>query len=212
MIKRSVVMGICAAFALIASNVMAVEKGDWLIRAGATNINPDSDNGDLYLWKLGPGLPTTAEADVDDAWGFTFNISYFLSNNIAIELLAAAPYDHDFEVKGTGITGSTKHLPPTLSVQYHFNPAGKFKPYIGAGINYTTFFDEDLNVGLNVELDDSWGLAGQVGVDMMFNEHWFGNVDVRYMSIKSDIEVAGVGIGTVDINPWLFGVSAGYRF
>jgi len=212
MIKRSIVTGLCAALALIASTyVMAVEKGDWLIRAGATNIGPDSDNGDLNLWKLDPELPT-AEVDVDDAWGFTFNISYFITNNIAVELLAAAPYEHDFEVKGTGIDGSTKHLPPTLSVQYHFNHAGKFKPYVGVGVNWTIFFDEDLNIPLNADLDDSFGLAGQVGVDVMFNEHWFGNADVRYMKIESDIDVAGVGVGTVEINPWLFGVSIGYRF
>ena len=214
MIKRSIVAGLCAALALTTANVMAVEKGDWLIRAGATNINPDDDNGDLNLWKIDPELPTS-EVDVDDAWGFTFNISYFLTNNIAVELLAAAPYEHDFDVlvaPDLTLSGSTKHLPPTLSVQYHFNPAGKFKPYIGAGVNWTIFFDEDLDAGLNVDLDDSFGLAGQVGVDVMFNDHRFGNFDIRYIQIESDIEVAGVGVGTVDINPWLFGVNVGYKF
>ena len=213
MIKRSVVMGFCAVMALITSNVMAVEKGDWLIRAGATNIAPDGDNGDLNLSRIDEELPI-ASVDVDDAWGFTFNISYFFTDNIAVELLAAAPYEHDFEVSAPGLalSGSTKHLPPTLSVQYHFNPAGQFKPYIGAGVNWTIFFDEDLDAGLNVDLDDSFGVAAQVGVDLMINEHWFGNFDVRYIQIESDIEVAGVDVGSVDINPWLFGVSVGYKF
>ncbi len=202
---------------LLSVPAWAGEAGQWMVRAGATNIYPDDDNGDLNLNRLDPAL-SPAEIDVDDAWGFTFNISYFFTENWAVELLAAAPYNHDFDIDdpglGFGISGETDHLPPTLSVQYHFPLANqRFTPYVGVGVNWTIFDDEDLdNLPLDVDLDDSVGLAGQVGVDIDINENWFMNVDLRYIQIESDVEVAGVDVGDVEIDPWLFGLNVGYRF
>jgi outer membrane protein len=193
------------SFLLSAAPAFAGEAGQWLVRAGATNIYPDSDNGTLNL-----GAPV--EIDVDDAWGFTFNASYFFTENWAVELLAAAPYNHDFRLEGTGIDGDTDHLPPTLSVQYHFPLNERFTPYVGLGVNWTIFFNEDLNVPVNLDLDDSVGVAAQVGVDIELNGPWFMNVDVRYIDIETDAEVGGVDVGTVKIDPWLFGLNVGFRF
>ena len=189
----------------MASPAYAQEAGQWLVRVGATSINPDSDNGTLFI-------PAPVDVDVDDAWGLTFNVSYFFTERWAVELLAAAPYNHDFELKGTGISGETDHLPPTLSVQYHFPVSDRITPYVGLGVNWTIFFDEDLSIPVDLDLDDSVGVAAQVGMDIDLNENWFMNVDVRYIKIESDAEVGGVDVGTVDINPWLFGVNVGYRF
>lgn len=218
MIKRSIVMGFCAVMTMLGANAMAVEKGDWLIRVGASNISPDGDNGTINLQGvLETPNPVYAGVDVDDAWGLTFNISYFLTNHIAVELLAAAPYEHDFVVSAPDddllLTGDTKHLPPTLSIQYHFNASESFKPYVGAGVNFTTFFDSNLDdVPLSVELDDSWGLALQVGADITLTEHWFANVDLRYIELESDLEVANVDVGKVEVDPWVFGLHVGYKF
>jgi outer membrane protein OmpA-like peptidoglycan-associated protein len=135
-----------------------------------------------------------------------------------VELLAAWPFTHDIDLDGgegsSGI-GETKHLPPTLSLQYHFNPAGRFRPYVGAGINFTTLFDEKTEgalAGTDLDLDDSWGLAGQVGIDIGINDNWFGNFAVRYIDIDSDASLDGADIGTVEIDPFVYQAQIGYRF
>jgi outer membrane protein len=203
-----VIAGICLlSNGAIAQQQATREAGDWLVRLGATYISPESSNH--------PAL------DVDDALGLTFNGTYMVTNNFGVELLAALPYEHDLDGKPNGSLGlsgkigSTKHLPPTLSAQWHFDPIGRVIPYLGAGINYTLFFDESTTgdlAGTKLDLDASFGLAGQVGVDMQVNEAWFVNIDLRYIQIESDASVDGAGIGDVDINPWVFGINVGRSF
>ena len=127
-----------------------------------------------------------------------------------MEVLAAAPFNHDIEVAGSDVA-ETKHLPPTVSAQYHFIPNGKVRPYVGLGVNYTLFFEEDID-GADLELDASVGLAAQVGIDFDIGENMFLNVDVRYIDIETDAEVGGVDIGTVEIDPIVAGVHVGWRF
>ena len=110
------------------------EQGDWLFRIGGSLVAPKSDN------LKGPALDG-AKVEVDDGYSLTFSGAYFLTNHWAVEVLAAAPFKHDVDVGGADIA-ETKHLPPTLSLQYHFLPDGKFQPYVGAGVNYTIFFDD----------------------------------------------------------------------
>lgn len=190
---------------VLAASAHATEPGQWLVRAGATNISPKDDNGTLK------GIGPSAKVEVDDAWGFTFNVSYFLTENWAVELLAAAPYNHNFDIQGTTISGKTDHLPPTLSVQYHYPLNDRVTPYVGLGVNWTIFYNEDLNVPANLDLDDSVGVAAQVGVDIDWKDNWFFNVDLRWINIESDVDVAGTRVGKVKIDPWLFGLSVGYR-
>ena len=139
-----------------------------------------------------------------------------------MELLAAYPFEHDIKVDGLGKVGKTKHLPPTLSLQYHFLPDATFQPYVGAGINYTLFFDDEadgtldaLDGDLSIE-DNSFGWAAQVGADWMLTDKWFLNADLRYIAIDTKAKVTIPGVGSikedVDIDPWVYGINVGFKF
>jgi outer membrane protein len=218
--RKSLILAAAAAV-LAAPVASAWEPGDFYMRLGATNIDPDDPNGDIDLTAVDPALGKQ-DIEVDDSWGVTFTGSYQWKENWAIEVLAAVPYEHDIELEDLGKVGETKHLPPTVTLQYHFLPDGKFQPYVGAGINYTIFFDDGAEgaleaLGGDLEIDDnSFGLAGQIGFDYMLNDRWFLNLDFRYISIETDAKVTIPGVGTikedVDINPFLYGINVGYKF
>lgn len=189
--------------AAAANTAVAFEQGDWLIRFGASDVDPKSNNNPVV--------------SVDSAWSATFNFTYMMTDNWGVEVLAAWPFEHDISLVDGPKVGKTKHLPPTVSLQYHFMPASKWQPYLGAGVNYTNFFDEKLYgplEGASLKLDDSWGLAGEVGMDIMLNEAWFLNLNARYINIETDATVNGDPdlVGKVKINPWVFGLHAGIRF
>jgi outer membrane protein len=214
-------MSVSAAILLAAPMALAHDAGDFYVRVGASNVDPDDPNGDIDLGVVDPALGV-ADINVDDAWSLTFTGSYHYTENWAVELLAAYPFEHDISVDGLGKVGSTKHLPPTLAVQYHFLPKSAFQPYVGVGVNYTYFFDDGAEgtldeLGGDLEIkDNSWGFAAQVGLDYMFNDNWFINADVRYIAIDTEAEVTIPNVGTitedVDIDPWVYGVSIGYKF
>jgi outer membrane protein len=185
----------------VANTAMAMDQGDWLIRAGASYIDPKSNNHDVV--------------SVDSATSFTFNVSYFMTEAWAVELLAAWPFKHDLELKDGTEIGDTKHLPPTLSIQYHWAPNSVFQPYVGVGLNFTTFFSEDLYgplEGVDLDLGNSWGLAGEIGADIKLSDQWFLNLSVRYMDIETKAKLNGESIGKVDISPWIYGGNVGFRF
>ena len=145
----------------------------------------------------------------------TFNFSYMMTRNWAVELLAAYPFKHDVDLVGGAKVADIKHLPPTLSLQYHFAPDSKFQPYIGAGLNYTTFFSESTEgalAGTRLSLDDSFGPGYQIGADIIINEQWFFNIDARYLDIDSDATLDGADLGTVEIDPYVYGIHLGFRF
>ena len=193
---------------LLAGAAQAYEAGQWLARVGAYGVFPES-NG------LSNVLGTGANLEADNGYTLGFNFTYMVNPNIGIELLAALPLQHDLTLSGAGTVGKTDQLPPTLSIQYHLMPQGTVHPYIGLGLNYTNFFNEETEgalTGVSLKLDDSWGLAGQLGIDIDVAPNWFVNADLRYISIKSDATLNGVGIGTVDINPWVVGLTVGTRF
>ncbi|MFQ5635367.1 MAG: OmpW family protein [Gammaproteobacteria bacterium] len=178
------------------------EAGDWFVRVGGTYISPKSNNHPVV--------------GVDEALSLTFNGTYMFTDNFGLELLAALPYKHDIDLNADGSkAGSTKHLPPTLTAQWHFNSGGPVIPYVGLGVNYTLFFDEGTTgalSGVRLGLDPSFGIAGQAGFDWLVGSNWFVNVDVRYISIEADAKLDGAGIGDVKINPWLFGINVGWTF
>jgi len=182
--------------AATANTAMAVEKGDWLVRFGASSVDPKSNNHSLV--------------SVDSATSFTVNLSYMFTERLSFEVLAAYPFEHDIKA-GNARVASTKHLPPTFSVQYHFMPKGTFKPYVGLGLNYTTFFSTKSVLG-NLNLDDSWGLAGEVGVDIMLGDTWFLNGSVRYIDIETKAKLDRASLGTVAIDPMVYGLHLGMRF
>jgi len=213
----------------ITAPAAAHQAGDWLLRAGSSLIDPKSNNATLDLSGAGLEGVGLQRVSVDDQWGVTFNISYLLTDNWAVELLAALPYKHDIRVEGLpGRAATVTHLPPTLSVQYHFLPAATFQPYVGVGLNFTWFLSESKKDGLRVadELLDattdikvdstSFGLAVQAGFDYMLNERWFLNADLRWIDIdtKATLKVDGASFTrtTVQIDPVVFGLHVGYRF
>jgi outer membrane protein len=191
----------------------AREAGDWIFRVGMTNIDPKQGNGELEAPV--PGLPI----DVDDDTQVSFTGAYMFTPNLGVELLASLPFEHDIFVAGVNV-GSTQHLPPTLNLQWYFNPQGQFQPYVGAGVNYTTFFSEEWNLqnldpslaGVNPSLDDSWGYDLQVGVDFEIAENLLVNFDVRYIDIDSDLKLNGNTLAKVEIDPLTVGVSLGWKF
>lgn len=132
-----------------------------------------------------------------------------------MDVLAAIPFNHDAKLKDGTKVGDTDQLPPTVSLQYHFTSTGNFYPYVGAGVNYTTFFSEDTTgplAGADLDLDDSFGLAAQIGADWKLNEHWFLNFDVRWMDIDTDAKLNGEDLTTIEIDPLVYGFSLGYKF
>jgi outer membrane protein len=206
-----------AAVLGLAAPASAHEAGDWLVRVGGSLVDPKSDNGTLDVSALELG---DQEIEVDDKWGVTFNFTYMYSANLGIEVLAALPYKHDIYVGDLGRVGSVKHLPPTVSLQYHFMPQATFQPYVGAGLNYTMFFDEDEtgaldDLGVSLDVDSSsFGLAAQVGFDYILTDRMFLNFDVRWIDIDVDAKIKEVPSiqGEVNIDPMVYGVHLGYRF
>ncbi|MFA0235445.1 outer membrane protein OmpW [Vibrio sp. 10N.222.55.C7] len=209
------VCGIAVIAALMSTNVLAHKEGDFIIRAGAAIVSPNDSSGDV----LGN---SSLEFSVDSNTQLGLTFGYMFTDNISLEVLAATPFSHSISVNGVGDIADTKHLPPTLMVQYYFGEANsKFRPYVGAGINYTVFFDEELNgtgkdAGLSdLSLDDSWGLAANIGMDYMINEDWFLNASVWYADIgtTAKYKAGGVQYSTdVDIDPWVFMIGGGYNF
>jgi len=209
--SRSLQLGIALAAAGLCLQPLTATaaQGDWLLRGGVGIVDPKSDN---------LSLSPEAEIQVDTGTSFTIEGTYMFADHWGVELLAAYPFTHDVDIdgaEGAGNVGEVDHLPPTLSLQYHFNPEGKFRPYIGAGLNYTTFFNEDTKgalAGADLELDDSWGAAGQVGADVSLTGNWFLNLVVRYIDIDSDAKLDGSDLGTVEIDPFVYQAQVGYRF
>ena len=196
---------LAAAIALTMTPAFAVPAGTWSIAAGAHYVDPKSDNG-----TLDNGLSVDVDGDIQP----TISGEYFIANNVGVELLVALPFHHDFDLNsadGTQVlTGKTQHLPPTLSVQYHFdsdNMPMNIKPFVGVGVNYTTFFKERISTGGDLDLDDSVGVAGHVGLDIPFAPTEAFRIDARYMDIKTDATLDGSDIGEIDISPWVYGVA-----
>ncbi|WP_201579044.1 OmpW family outer membrane protein [Psychrobacter sp. Pi2-52] len=196
---------LATAAALTMTTAFAVPAGTWSVAAGAHYVDPKSDNG-----TLDNGLSVDVDGDVRP----TISGEYFIANNVGVELLAALPFHHDFDLNAadgtTVLTGKTQHLPPTLSVQYHFdyeNMPMNIKPFIGVGVNYTTFFKERISTGGDLDLDDSVGVAGHVGLDIPFAPTEAFRIDARYMDIKTDATLDNVNLGEIDISPWVYGVA-----
>ncbi|MBE2210203.1 MAG: OmpW family protein [Xanthomonadaceae bacterium] len=199
---------IAAAVALfVAAPAMAQSKGDFTVGIGVHNVAPKSDNGTLA---------GTLDVEVGDSVRPTVTGEYFVADNLGIELIAAFPFKHDIDIKGLGRVGSTKHLPPTLSVQYHFGATdAKIKPFLGAGVNYTWFFSEDTTgalAGNELRLDNSWGLAAHGGIDFALSPKSAIRVDVRWIDIDSEVRLNQAKIGTANIDPLVYGAAYVMKF
>jgi outer membrane protein len=207
---KSVSFVAAAAAIGLSPQANAVSQGDWLVRFGAVSVNPNDSSGQV-------GAITGSGVSVNSSVGIFANLTYMLRDNIGLEVLAATPFSHDINatgsIAGLGKIAEVKQLPPTISVQYHFLPKSDFRPYVGAGINYTTFFNAKTtgSTVTSISLDDSWGLAAQAGFDKDISKDWFFNADLRYIKIKT---TATTNVGNVDvtIDPWVISIGVGTRF
>lgn len=172
-----------------------------VVRAGAAMVDPAGD---------GLTVSGVGKIDVEDNTQLGLNISYPLGGNLALGVLGATPFKHDITLNGKTI-GSTKHLPPTVTLQYHFNPGSGVNPYVGLGANYTKFFDEDSSLG-SLNLDTSTGLAAEVGVDWSLNKNWALNAAAWYADIDTEATLGGKVLGDVAVDPWVYMVGVAYKF
>jgi outer membrane protein len=206
MIRRYAPLALALAFGGLAAPAFAQEAGEWTFSVGAHQVNPKSDNGSL--------VGGTLDVEVDSGISPTFTAEYFIRENLGIEVLASLPFKHDININGLGRVGSTKHLPPTVSLQYHFGD-GNVKPFVGAGVNFTKFFSEDSTgalAGADLDLDDSWGLAAHAGIDFKVGENGAIRIDARWIDIDTDVSLNGADIGTVEIDPLVYGAAYVFKF
>src|SRR5690554_2273840 len=215
------------ALSVAAPSVMAHEAGDILVRAGVVTVTTSESTSGIVVdgtTDLG------GEATLNSNTQLGLNFAYMLTDKVAVELLAATPFEHDVAIKGTGAVdgslGKVKHLPPTLSaVYYPLESSSVFQPYVGVGVNYTWFLDEETTASAesntpsltNLKVKNSWGWAAQVGADYMLTENIMLNGQIRYIDIDTEatVDVAG-GASTakvdVDIKPVVYMVGLGYKF
>lgn len=197
---KKILLAAAAVCALTSGAAMAQTEGPWLVRARAVHL--DSANKD----NTGLGL------SINDKTIPELDITYFFSPNIAAELVLTVPQKQNVHSTAAGYLGTLKHLPPSLLAQYHFTQFSGFKPYVGAGINYTRFSSVKLLGGAADVKRSSWGGALQVGVDVPLNKQWSLNFDVKKVYIKTDVSLNGANAGSFKIDPVLVGIGLGYRF
>ncbi len=227
--RKTLLAASVLALAVAAPFASAYQAGDIIVRAGAITVDPNESSSNISTGVTGPLAGNKATLDSDTQLGLNF--AYMVTDNIGIELLAATPFQHTVGVKGDTVPGliggdkfaDIKHLPPTVSALYYpMDSNSAFQPYVGLGINYTTFFSEDLSSGAKsagfsgLSLQDSWGLAGQVGMDYFLTDNIMLNAQVRYIDIETTATARHSTLGKVkvdvDVDPWVYMVGLGYKF
>jgi outer membrane protein len=251
-VNKSILALAVAGSLASAQTALAYEAGDFIVRAGAAIVDPNESSSEITIetLSLGAAAGTAVGVDSDVQLGITF--SYMFTNEFGVELLAATPFQHHIYGKGVlggaGNLGKTKHLPPTLNFNYYPNDAtSKFQPYIGIGLNYTTFFDTSATSTLDnpatidalanltanapgagtvtsamntdIELDDSFGLAIQLGFDLQLTEnmginaaYWRADIDTEG-TVTTDTNLGKVSAKVdVDIDPSVYMIGLYYRF
>ncbi|HHT7856394.1 OmpW family outer membrane protein [Pasteurella multocida] len=203
---KKTVLALGVAVALVASSVVAHQAGSVIVRGGPILVVPNaSTNHDVFKF------------DVNSNAQLGLTATYMATDNLGVELLAATPFSHEITL-GNTLVGKTKHLPPSLYAQYYFlDKDAKARPYVGAGVNYTTFFSEKavLNGVTDLKLKDSWGPAFNAGVDIQVADNLFLNTAIWYAKIKSKatFKVGGEEHKVnVKLDPTVFFVGLGYRF
>ena len=201
-------MAAVASLAPIAAQAQA-EENPWMLRVRAVDL----------LWQNGQSqtvqdLNVKAKNQVIPE----FDVSYFFTKNIAAELVLTWPQQVNITAgQGNTNVGKVTALPPSLLAQYHFTELGAFKPYVGAGVNYTIFGNRSNfpALGNTVQVDQSSvGFVGQVGMDYMFDKNWGLNLDLKYAMISTNVTTVqgGTNLGKLTLNPWMPAVGVTYKF
>jgi outer membrane protein len=213
-------LAVIATPAAAQNEPVGIKAGDVLLRVRAILVAPNETTSAIT-----PTFPSE-HASVNNSAMPEVDLTYMATDNIGFELIAATTKHTASGTSGTtgsiGKLASTWVLPPTLTAQYHFNPEGHVRPYVGAGVNYTIFIDEKASSGLvsavgptRVHMTDSFGWAGQAGIDVDISRRVFLNLDVKYIRIATKATLTTTAIGTqtmmVHLNPLVFGVGLGIR-
>lgn len=230
--SRKLTLGILAAGLLTAGSVQAYEAGDIILRAGAVAVDPQDSSNNLALNGTSlPGHKVSVDSDVQ----LGLSGSYMLTDHFAISLLAATPFQHDISGDGSVLGGAgklaeTKHLPPTLTLQYYpLHSSHRVQPYAGVGVNYTNFFEEKTTETLtnylgadstSIKLDDSVGVAAELGVDVKLDDRFGFNAAIWYADIETEATIKAYNGGTlsstskvdVEIDPLVYMVGFTYSF
>jgi outer membrane protein len=198
-------VALCATLGCGVAAAQSAAEGPLMIRLRAVQLDMSNKSDPVA------GTGASDRIHVSNKTIPDLDISYFITPNIAAELVLTYPQKHDVTLDGAKI-GSFKHLPPTLTVQYHFLPEATFRPYVGAGVNLTLISDVNL-LGGTASLDHySVGYALQAGADFKVASNIYLNVDVKKVEIRSDVKAGGTKISSVQLDPWIYGVGVGYRF
>lgn len=186
-------------------------KGTWILNLRATDVSPDA--GDAIV--TAAGAATGLRADVGDDVMPTVGLSYFLTDKLAVEVIAGTT-QHTIRAVGPGVDAvvhKTWVLPPVVSVQYHPYPAARFSPYVGAGLNYMLFYGGKDENGFKVDLDDGFGYALQAGADVALTGRHSLNLDVKKVWFETDASINGGALKSkVNLDPWVVSAGIGYRF
>ena len=237
--SRTFKLGVLAAAVMAAAPaVQAYEAGDFIGRVGVVTVDPESSSSNLNSNALGELDGAKVSVDSNTQLGLT--VSYMFTDQIALGILGATPFKHNIEgdgsiLGGAGKLAETKQLPPTITLQYFPMPSGsKFQPYVGVGVNYTNFFEEKTTQTLtdtyatlasgvdrtDIELDDSFGLAAEIGLDYMVTDNIGVNAAIWYADIDTEATINAYAGNTkadtstidVDIDPWVYMVGLSYKF
>jgi outer membrane protein len=212
MLKTSlaVLAGASAMTLLPVADAFASSVDDpWLIRLRGLSVMPE---------EAGTTVPLGGDVQIKNQIVPELDISYFFTENFAVEaIFAVTPHDVSAINTSAGDVdlGDVWLLPPTITAQYHFSPRASFRPYVGVGINYTMFFNEDEGAADSIEYSDEFGWALTAGVDIPVNDTWFANIDVKKLFLETDVLVNVGGltvVSDVTIDPWIVGVGVGRRF
>ncbi len=216
--KKAFVVGIASLCFVLSGSVVQAQDYHWIVRGRLISVSPDDSSGTIADTGTGVSVDSAIVPEVD--------FTYLFNPHWGLEVIAATS-KHDLSTTGGAIggldAGSVWVLPPTITLQYRLDMSPSSQLYFGLGLNYTVFYSYDLSSDLagagvsDIGFDNSFGLAGQVGVDIGLSDRWILNLDVKYIDISTDAELKLAAGGTldtvsVDINPWVFGVGVGYRF
>lgn len=200
---KKIALAVIATTLALAQPAFA-DEGQLLVRVRALHLDSANKDGT----GLGLSINDKTFPEVDFSWFFT--------PNVAVELILTYPQKQTLYSNGAEI-GSLKHLPPTLTLQYHFNPTGVFRPYVGAGVNYTNFssvaFAPAVQTALHPSIKrNSWGPALQIGADVEIAKNTYLNVDLKKVDLKTTVYSSGAAVGKFKVNPTLASIGIGYRF
>ena len=204
--KKASFLSIVVPLVIMFASVAQADATDdhWVVRLGAHVVAPASDNGRLA------GMRATIGHNVRP----TVSVEYLLTTSMGFEVLAAVPFRHDIRLNGMQ-AATARQLPPVIGMNYHFMTNQAVSPFVGIGVNFTRFLSargEGLLQGSHVDLDNSWGPAIHAGVDFRLSSSWIVTADMRWIDIRSTVHVNGVNVGKAKVDPFVYGLSIGYRF